>query len=149
MRHERQVELLRRLKGLDPLTSWPPPEHSMGNPASAYVDPAWFEVLFRQHPQILGLSSECAAPGSRTTAELGGVPVVVVRQADGTLKGFVNACRKTKLAGRRFSPRLRRVVGYRRCSAGAPFLEFVREYAECCPKSGTTRGAKHAPLSLG
>lgn len=97
MRHERQVELLRRIKGLDPQTAWPLAKHTMRNPASAYVDPARFEdekrVLFRQHPQMMGLSSELAAPGARMTAELGGVPVVIVRQADGSLKGFVNACR--------------------------------------------------------
>ena len=97
MRHERQVELLRRIKGLDPQTAWPLAERTMRNPASAYVDPARFEderrVLFRQHPQMMGLSSELAAPGARMTAELGGVPVVIIRQADGSLKGFVNACR--------------------------------------------------------
>jgi phenylpropionate dioxygenase-like ring-hydroxylating dioxygenase large terminal subunit len=97
MRHERQVELLRRLKGRDPHTPWPLAPHSMRNPASAYVDPARFEdekrVLFRCRPQMLGLSSECAAPGAQMTADLGGVPALIVRQADGTLRGFVNACR--------------------------------------------------------
>lgn len=97
MRHERQVELLRRLKGRDPLIPWPLAPHSMRNPASAYVDPARFEnekrVLFRRRPQMLGLSSECAAPGAQMTADLGGAPALIVRQADGTLRGFVNACR--------------------------------------------------------
>lgn len=142
MRHE-QVELLRRLKGLDPQSSWPLAGRTMRDPASAYIGPARFEdekrVLFRLHPQMMGRSSALAAPDARMTGELGGVPVEV-RQADGTLKGCGNACRQTKLARRRFSPRLWRVVGYRRCSTGAPFLEFVREYAECCPKSGSARG---------
>lgn len=97
MRHERQVELLRRLKGVDPLTSWPLVAHSMRNAAANYVDPKRFaderRVLFRAHPQLLGFSSECAEPGSHLTADLGGVPAVVVRQRDGSLKGFVNACR--------------------------------------------------------
>jgi len=97
MRHERQVELLRRLEGRDPLTAWPLAPHTMRNPASAYVDPERFEderrTLFRRRPQMLCLSSDCAAPGARFTAELGGVPVVVVRQTDGSLRGFVNACR--------------------------------------------------------
>ncbi len=72
MRHERQVELLRRLKGRDPQSAWPLAERCMRNPASAYVDPLRFEDekrgLFRQHPQMMGLSSELGAPGARMTA---------------------------------------------------------------------------------
>jgi phenylpropionate dioxygenase-like ring-hydroxylating dioxygenase large terminal subunit len=97
MRHERQVELLRRLKGIDPHAPWPLAEHTYRNPASAYVDPARFEdekrVLFRRRPQMLGLSGELAEPGAQMTASLGGVPALIVRQRDGSLRGFVNACR--------------------------------------------------------
>jgi phenylpropionate dioxygenase-like ring-hydroxylating dioxygenase large terminal subunit len=97
MRHERQIELLRRLKGLDPMAAWPLAERSTRNPAYHYVDPIRFEreraVLFRRRPQLIGLSCEVAAPGASLTADLGGVPIAVVRQADGRLKGFVNACR--------------------------------------------------------
>jgi phenylpropionate dioxygenase-like ring-hydroxylating dioxygenase large terminal subunit len=97
MRHERQIELLRRLKNVDPHEPWPLASHSMRNAASAYADPARFEderrVLFRRRPQMLGLSAECPSPGSYVTADLGGVPALVVRQADGSLRGFVNACR--------------------------------------------------------
>ena len=97
MRQERQIELLRRLKGLDPLESWPLAPAIMRNPASAYADPGRFEAekrrLFRRRPQMLGLSGECADVGAFITADLGGVPAVVVRQVDGGLRGFVNACR--------------------------------------------------------
>jgi phenylpropionate dioxygenase-like ring-hydroxylating dioxygenase large terminal subunit len=97
VRHERQVELLRRLKDVDPLSAWPLADRSVRNRAAAYVDPQRFEderrALFRGHPQMLGLSSECAEAGSHIRADLGGVPVMVVRQRDGSLKGFVNACR--------------------------------------------------------
>jgi phenylpropionate dioxygenase-like ring-hydroxylating dioxygenase large terminal subunit len=97
MRHDRQVELLRRLKGLDPQAPWPLAEHCVRAPASAYVDPARFDaekcVLFRRRPQMLGLSCELAVAGAQMTAGLGGVPALVVRQADGSLRGFVNACR--------------------------------------------------------
>jgi phenylpropionate dioxygenase-like ring-hydroxylating dioxygenase large terminal subunit len=72
-------------------------EASMRNPASAYTDPARFEremaVLFRARPVPIGLACDCAAPGSYVTTRLGGMPVVVVRQPDGSLRGFVNACR--------------------------------------------------------
>ena len=97
MRHERQVELLRRLKGVDPTKSWPLAAATMRNPAQRYVDPERFEqerrVLFRRRPQLVGLSCELAAPGARVTVDLGGVPVAIVRQEDGSLRGFVNACR--------------------------------------------------------
>ncbi len=97
MRRERQIELLRKLTTLDPHEPWPLAERTMRNPASAYADPARFEAertaLFRRRPQMLCLSSELAAPGAYVTADLGGVPALVVRQADGSLKGFVNACR--------------------------------------------------------
>ncbi len=70
---------------------------SMRNPADAYADPRRFEVemgtLFRNFPTLVGLSCECSEPGSYVTATLGGVPVAVVRQADGSLRGFVNSCR--------------------------------------------------------
>jgi phenylpropionate dioxygenase-like ring-hydroxylating dioxygenase large terminal subunit len=97
MKHERQIELLRRLKGLDPTAAWPLAEQTMRNPAAHYVDPVRFEreraVLFRRHPQLIGLSCEVSAPGASLTANLGGVPIAVVRQTDGGLRGFVNACR--------------------------------------------------------
>jgi phenylpropionate dioxygenase-like ring-hydroxylating dioxygenase large terminal subunit len=96
MRHDRQVELLRRLKSVDPRSPWPLAARTMCNDASVYVDPTRFEderrVLFRGRPQMLGLSTECASPGTYMTAELGGVPVAIVRQNDGSLRGFVNVC---------------------------------------------------------
>ena len=97
MRHERQIELLSRLKDRDPLTAWPLAPHSMRRRASAYVDPVRFEaernILFRKLPQLVALSSECREPGAHLVADLGGVPALIVRQKDGSLKGFVNACR--------------------------------------------------------
>ncbi len=84
MRHERQVELLRRLKGIDPNAPWPLAAATLRNSANHYVDPARFErerqVLFRQCPQLIGLGCEVAEPGSSLTANLGGVPIAVVRQ---------------------------------------------------------------------
>jgi len=69
----------------------------MRNPAAAYVDAARFDremkVLFRERPVPIGLSCECKEPGSYLTARLGGVPIAVVRQNDGSLRGFINACR--------------------------------------------------------
>ncbi|HVP30513.1 MAG TPA: aromatic ring-hydroxylating dioxygenase subunit alpha [Myxococcota bacterium] len=97
MNRERERELLRRLS--DPQAPQPGPlgERSVRNPASAYTCPARFarerDVLFRSSPNLVGLSVECPEPGDYLTADLGGVPVVVIRAADGGLRGFVNACR--------------------------------------------------------
>ncbi len=97
MRHERQVELLKRIGDAGPRLTGLFGETSMVNPASAYTDAARFaaeqRVLFRDHPAYMGLSVECAEPGSFLTGTFDGVPVVVVRQPDGSLVGMVNACR--------------------------------------------------------
>jgi phenylpropionate dioxygenase-like ring-hydroxylating dioxygenase large terminal subunit len=69
----------------------------MVNPASAYTDPERFarelDVLFRNGPTLLGLSCEVAEPGSYLSTTLDGIPIVAVRQADGSLRAMVNACR--------------------------------------------------------
>jgi len=97
MNTERQRELLRRLT--DPAAVFPGPlgERSVRNPATAYTSPERFqrelERLFRGLPTLVGLSTECRQAGAYLTADLGGVPVFVVRQDDGTLRGFANVCR--------------------------------------------------------
>ena len=107
MRVARQIELLERLVGVDTTKPWSAAPASMRNPSSAYTDPGRYakeqEVLFRGRPQFVGLTGECAKPGAYLTAELGGVPIAVIRQADGSLRAFVNACRHrgaTLLAGK-------------------------------------------------
>jgi len=97
MRRQRQIELLERVEssgehlvGLFGPASWV-------NEAAAYTDPARFELerdkLFRRGPTFLALSCECPEPGSYVSGMVGGVPVAVVRQPDGSLRGLVNACR--------------------------------------------------------
>jgi phenylpropionate dioxygenase-like ring-hydroxylating dioxygenase large terminal subunit len=97
MRHERQVELLQRVADAGPRLAGLHARASMVAEAAAYTDPGRFEaerrVLFRGGPVFVALSSECTEPGSFVTATLGGVPVVIVRQPDGTVRGMVNACR--------------------------------------------------------
>jgi phenylpropionate dioxygenase-like ring-hydroxylating dioxygenase large terminal subunit len=97
MRRERQIELLervaaagRRLEGLYG------PE-SMVNQASAYTDRDRFaieqRVLFREGPVFFGLSADVRQPGSWRAMRFDGIPIVVVRQADGLLRALVNICR--------------------------------------------------------
>ena len=97
MRHERQVELLKRVAASgDHLAGLHAPS-SATNAASAYTDPARFELererLFRPGPLFFGLSADLTEPGAYRAMRADGVPLVVVRQADGSLEAFVNACR--------------------------------------------------------
>lgn len=97
MRHERQVDLLERLTTVNDQQVALFGERSIVQPSSAYTDVARFEterdVLFRRGPVLIALSIECTQPGSYVTGTFGGVPIVVVRQADASLRAFVNACR--------------------------------------------------------
>ncbi|MGO9604536.1 MAG: aromatic ring-hydroxylating oxygenase subunit alpha [Candidatus Binataceae bacterium] len=97
MRPERQRALIERYLGFKNGEWTDVAAASMRNPASAYVDPDRFEremkVLFRDRPVPVGLSCECKEAGSYVTARLGGVPIAIVRQPDGTLCAFFNACR--------------------------------------------------------
>lgn len=97
MRHERQVELLKRLHGADAPRPGPLGAASMHNPASAYTSPERFAaevaLLFRGQPVLVALSCELREPGSFVTLTVGDVPLVLVRQPDGGVRGFVNVCR--------------------------------------------------------
>jgi hypothetical protein len=97
MRRARQVELLERVAASGPHFAGLHGDHSMVNPAAAYTDPDRFatelRVLFREGPTLLGLSCELPNPGDHLTTTVDGIPIVAVRQADGTLRAMVNACR--------------------------------------------------------
>lgn len=65
-------------------------------PVAFYTDPAQFareRTLFRRLPIAIGFSADVAKPGDFVTHDLSGVPLLAVRGRDGTLRGFVNACR--------------------------------------------------------
>ena len=97
MRHERQVELLSRLAGVDAPRQGPLGPASIHNPASAYTSAERFaeevRLLFRQRPVLAALSCDLREPGSFATLTAGDVPLAVVRQPDGAVRGFVNICR--------------------------------------------------------
>jgi phenylpropionate dioxygenase-like ring-hydroxylating dioxygenase large terminal subunit len=97
MRRERQVELLQRVADAGAHFAGLHAPRSMVNPAAAYTDPERFakelRVLFRAGPTLLGLSCEMAEPGDYLSTVFGGVPVIAVRQADGSLRAMVNICR--------------------------------------------------------
>jgi choline monooxygenase len=49
--------------------------------------------IFHRVPLLVGLSSDLAAPGSWRAFQLVDTPVLLVRDSDGDLRAFINACR--------------------------------------------------------
>lgn len=97
MRKERQLELLDRVAAAGPRLQGLHVEKSMVHEAAAYTDPDRFaheqKSLFGTGVLFMGLSCEVAELGDYVTGTFGGVSIVVVRQADGSLRAMVNACR--------------------------------------------------------
>ena len=67
------------------------------NPVSAYFDhdraAVERERLFRDQPIFMGLAARLAKPGDYVTEDVAGMPVLMIRSADGQVKAFVNICR--------------------------------------------------------
>src|SRR5438067_1415254 len=66
-------------------------------PAEWYTDTRVAELerrtVFSRTWQLVGRAEQMAAAGQYVTAAVAGEPVVVVRGADGALRGFFNVCR--------------------------------------------------------
>ncbi len=66
-------------------------------PWSWYTDPTVLrleeERIFRRSWQYAGHAGEVPEPGSFTATRVGGVPLVLVRDEEDTLRAFVNVCR--------------------------------------------------------
>ncbi len=97
MRRERQLDLLRRAKESGERFKGLQAPASRTNAATAYTDHARFDLemqkLFRERAVFFGLSSDLAEPGSYRAMRVDGLPLVVVRQPDGSLAAHINACR--------------------------------------------------------
>jgi phenylpropionate dioxygenase-like ring-hydroxylating dioxygenase large terminal subunit len=67
------------------------------NPVSDYTCPEQAaqerELFFRNGPINIGLSALLPRPGDWMTHDYAGVPILMVRRADGSLGAFLNACR--------------------------------------------------------
>jgi nitrite reductase/ring-hydroxylating ferredoxin subunit len=65
--------------------------------ASLYTDKDRFKLevdrIFKRLPLVLAPSCELPNPGDFKTLEVVGVPVLLVRGSDGTLRSFVNSCK--------------------------------------------------------
>ena len=67
------------------------------NPTSVYCCPEiaaqeW-DVMFRNHPQMIGLSGDLPEPGSFITIDEFGTPVLATRDSKGRFRAFLNTCR--------------------------------------------------------
>jgi choline monooxygenase len=66
-------------------------------PSHLYTEPATFaaekERIFARSWQVVGHRDQVANPGDYFTAELVGEPLLIVRDAEGKLRGFYNVCR--------------------------------------------------------
>jgi nitrite reductase/ring-hydroxylating ferredoxin subunit len=65
-------------------------------PASHYFDPVRFrrelDRIWKRMPLMLATTAELPAPGDFKSIEVVGVPVLVSRGSDGTVRAFVNMC---------------------------------------------------------
>lgn len=61
-----------------------------------YIDPQRLQAevaLLRRSPIFVSFSSKLARPGDFVTHDLLGIPILVLRDMDGTLRAFLNVCR--------------------------------------------------------
>ena len=94
MRHEVQVELIEQLRADEA----PGQKFAQTQiPVELYRDDARLQreltVLFRGRPQPVAHVSEVAHAGDYVTASVADMPILVVRDQAGALRGFVNVCR--------------------------------------------------------
>ncbi len=97
MRSEVALEMMRRLVAMTTEPSSEIPTRSSEIPVDRYIDPSELErekvALFRRQPVIVAHVSEVPEVGDFVTEDVCGVPLVTLRDTDGAVRVFVNACR--------------------------------------------------------
>jgi phenylpropionate dioxygenase-like ring-hydroxylating dioxygenase large terminal subunit len=97
VRREVQVEIVRRVLDLHRRGTTDLGDAPERVPATDYTSPevlaAEVRVALRDRPVAVCLSADVARPGDVLATTAGGVPLLLVRDGDGTLRAFVNACR--------------------------------------------------------
>jgi len=67
------------------------------NPVTRYTDPQRWQLeldkIFRGVPLVLGLTAQLRTPGEYSALDVAGTPVLLVRQDDASVRGFLNICR--------------------------------------------------------
>ena len=96
MKQETQVEILKELmrqvdegKNIDAGVQYRMPMTSYVCPEIAAKE---WDMFFKNHPQLIGLSGELPVPGSFLTIDDFGIPVLATRDNEGNFRAFLNAC---------------------------------------------------------
>lgn len=97
MRRELQREIIRTALDLAASAATQMADAPLVLSVSDYLSPAMYDLerrmIFRERPVVACLSCDLREPGDHIATESGGVPLLVVRQSDGSLRAFVNICR--------------------------------------------------------
>lgn len=97
MSRQQQINLLKRLLNYVETRTTAMADAPWRNDTSVYVDPHHFDrerrILFRRYPLLMGFASSWAKPGTFSTDDYAGVPILIVRGRDGILRALLNVCR--------------------------------------------------------
>jgi phenylpropionate dioxygenase-like ring-hydroxylating dioxygenase large terminal subunit len=97
MRKETQEQLANEIESYWRAGSTALVEETYRNPVADYTDPtrlrAEMQLLFRTCPLVVGHCAELPLPRDFVARDVAGVPILVVRQDDGTIITFLNVCR--------------------------------------------------------
>ena len=97
MDRQHQICLLKRLLHYVETRTTAMADAPWRNATSVYADARHFareqQVLFRRYPVLMGIGSEWPAAGAFRTDDYAGVPILIVRGRDRTLRAFLNVCR--------------------------------------------------------
>lgn len=96
MRHETQVELIRRLLRHREARTTDMDADVVASPVARYTDGARLtreRGLFSSLPVAVAAVSELTRPGEFVTRDVAGVSLLVTRGQDGELRAFLNVCR--------------------------------------------------------
>ena len=97
MQAAEQLNVARRLLNLIDTQSTDQCPEPYLQPVREYIDPEVAaleqERFFRGQPLCVGLSHDLPEPGSYRTHDLSGLPILLVRDAQGVFRAFLNVCR--------------------------------------------------------
>ncbi len=97
MEPARQYELLRRIGAHHAAGTADARGEARAFSVRVYTDEAQLrgerETLFRRFPILVGFTAQLKNPGDYLTHDASGMPILVCRQEDGSLKAFQNTCR--------------------------------------------------------
>jgi phenylpropionate dioxygenase-like ring-hydroxylating dioxygenase large terminal subunit len=97
MRIDRQREIVRTLLELVDADTTQLADAPLVVEVDDYTSPAMLaaetDVWFRDRPVLVCLSGDVAEVGDYCASDSAGIPLLVVRAADGSVRGFVNICR--------------------------------------------------------